>query len=38
MKFCKFFGIKSFLIGFSFFEWRIINVVPNTATDMFLDI
>ena len=32
------FSTKSFLIGFLFFEYRIIKVVANTAADMFLDI
>ena len=30
--------LKSFLSSFLFFESRIINLVTNTAADMFLDI
>ena len=32
------FSTKSFLFGFLIFECRIINVVTNTAADVFLDI
>ena len=33
-----FFVTESFYVGFLFFECRIIDVVTNTAADMFLDI